>query len=59
MNEIAIDTDTESVRLKNETKEQILHNLSLSEDFTPEQILYLGKVFDDVTGKYKFKRKNQ
>lgn len=52
-----IDNDSESIKLKKELKENILRDLP--EDFTPEQLSYLGKIFDDVTGKYKLKRKNQ
>lgn len=55
MNRRFIDNDPESIKLKKELKENILRDLS--EDFTPAQISYLGKVFDDVTGKYKFERK--
>lgn len=55
MNRMFIDNDPESIKLKKELKENILQDLS--EDFTPEQLLYVGNALDAVASMYKFKRK--
>lgn len=57
MSGIFVDTNPESLKLKQETRDNLIKELS--GDFTPEQLAYLGKTFDDVASKYTFKRKNQ